>query len=95
MVGPRTMKMVGEISGERAIILIDSGATHNFINEKLIGKCNLNVEFIEKYMVVKGNRHQIICEGRCIGVTVKVQGLNITGQFLSMELGTLDILLGV
>lgn len=44
---------------------------------------------------VLGNENQISCTGKCVGVTVRVQGLDISGYiFLPMELGILDLILG-
>ena len=33
---PGTVKVRGEIKGEELVILVDRGATHNFISEKFV-----------------------------------------------------------
>jgi len=33
---PQTMKIKGEIGGREVVVLIDSGASHNFIASKLV-----------------------------------------------------------
>ena len=38
---PRTMKVRGKLQEEEVIILIDYGATHNFISEMLVKKLQL------------------------------------------------------
>lgn len=37
----KTLKIKGEIQGKEVVILIDGGATHNFILEKLVTELNL------------------------------------------------------
>lgn len=37
----RTMKLRGELGGETVVVLIDCGASHNFISEKMMAKLGL------------------------------------------------------
>lgn len=39
----RSMKMMGHIGGKQVVVLIDSGATRNFISERLVQKMGLPV----------------------------------------------------
>lgn len=41
------------------------------------------------------NGHHISCEGKCVDVSVKMQGLEIYGECFLLELGGLDTILGV
>lgn len=77
------------------IILIDSGATHNFITEAVAKRCGLVCESTENYLVVMGNGDKVGSARKYMRVTLNIQGLDICGDFLSMELGSLDIILGV
>ena len=38
LTNPRTMKIHGRIQGKEIVVLIDCGATHNFISEKLVNE---------------------------------------------------------
>lgn len=46
---PQTMKLRGIVQGQKVLILIDSGASHNFISGKLVQKLGLKVEPTEPY----------------------------------------------
>lgn len=52
------------------------------------------MEDIDNYKVILGNNQQISSVGRYVNVLLKVQGLKIVREFLPMELGSLDIILG-
>lgn len=41
---PKTMKLRGKIQGREVLILIDSGANHNYISTKLVKEMDLDVE---------------------------------------------------
>ena len=41
---PKTMKLQGEIKGEGVIVMIDPGATHNFISVEMVRKWGMEVE---------------------------------------------------
>lgn len=95
LTGPKSMKLVGQILREKVVILIDSGATHNFITKELIKKCNLTVEPTETYAKIMENKKRINCSGKCVDVSVKLHELEIIGEFMPMELGSLNLILGV
>lgn len=38
---PRTMKLKGKINEKEVVVLVDCGATHNFISQKLVDSLNL------------------------------------------------------
>lgn len=56
---PQTMKLVGEINGETMIILIDSGATNNFVSTSLV-RLNLPITTCPNFGVVLGRGHEVV-----------------------------------
>lgn len=65
MTPPKTMKLEGWIGGRRVVVLIDSGASHNFVNRALVGELKLPVTKTSPYPVSLGDRRKKFTQGRC------------------------------
>lgn len=52
---PQTMKLRGKVLQQAVMILIDSGASHNFISSKLVKSLGLQVESTKPYKVKLGD----------------------------------------
>lgn len=94
MDSPRTMKLEGEIRGRRVVTLIDSGATYNFISERLVADLEIPVHKA-RYTVVLGDDRKVTGIGRCEGIQLMVSELTIRQDFLPFSLGGVDIILGM
>ncbi|TXG60604.1 hypothetical protein EZV62_015177 [Acer yangbiense] len=92
---PKTMKMKGIVCQQQVVILIDPGATHNFISANLVQKLKLPITRIEAYGVTMGTGDSVRGEGICKGVTLHLQGINIVEDFLPLGLGSSDVILGI
>lgn len=62
---PRTMKLRGTIKDEDVVIMIDSGASHNFVSKKLVSQLELNAEETKGYGVIMGTCTTVIGEWVC------------------------------
>lgn len=56
---PNTMKLQGELHGNPIMVLIDSGASHNFISSELVGTLGLAVTPSKEFGVKMGDDYQI------------------------------------
>ncbi|TYK02772.1 ty3-gypsy retrotransposon protein [Cucumis melo var. makuwa] len=65
---PGTMKVRGNIKGKEVVILIDCGATNNFILEKLVNKLQMATKDTSHYGVILGSRTTIKGKGICEAV---------------------------
>lgn len=93
--GPRTMKLIGTIGGIPLVILIDSGATHNFISSNVVSMLVLNVNGKQRMRVKFGDSHKIQTQGKCSGVKVQLDRMDYDVEAYVMELGNIDLILGV
>ncbi|CAA2982796.1 Hypothetical predicted protein [Olea europaea subsp. europaea] len=51
---PQTMKLQGSILGQSVVVIIDCGATHNFISNELVWKLGLNITSKYSYGAIMG-----------------------------------------
>ena len=65
---PKTMKLKLMIGEQEVVVLIDPGATHNFISLYLVNRIQLPVEKNEAYGVTMGTVTAVRGEGLCLAV---------------------------
>lgn len=75
-------------------MLIDSGATGNFINEKLVQEMNWPINDQRGFGVRVGGGQIIRGKGRCSDTLLEIQGVEILEEFLIFDLGSIDVVLG-
>jgi len=76
-------------------VLIDSGSTHNFIEQKLSRGLGLSVQPIEVFWVMIAIGEKLACRERHDVVGLLIQDLEITATFFSLPLNGLDVVLGI
>ncbi|XP_012850824.1 PREDICTED: uncharacterized protein LOC105970535 [Erythranthe guttata] len=91
----KTMRLKGSARGKTIRILIDNGATHNFIDletAKLLG-CKLMESKPFSVTVAGGNR--LRSQYKCIDFVWKIHGVEFTADVMTLPLGTCDLVLGI
>lgn len=89
------IKSWGTLGERKLIVLIDCGASHNFISSMLVKEENLTREETPPYYVEVGDGRRIPCEGMCPKLKVLIQGMEIQDNFFVFELGGVDMVLGM
>lgn len=92
---PKTMKLEGEMAGAKLIILIDSGASNNFISTSTARKLGLEIAKCKQFGVTLGTETEVFGDGICRRLSLWVQGMEICDNFFALKLGSLDVILGV
>ncbi|GKD35000.1 putative mitochondrial protein, partial [Tanacetum coccineum] len=92
---PRTMKLRGNIHGVDVVVLVDYGATHNFIAQRLLDQLGLEVTGSEIVGVILGNGKVEKSQGIYKGVLVTFPEMRIIEDFFPFELGSTDVILGI
>ena len=92
---PKTMKMLGQIGGSKLIVMTDPRATNNFISQHVVQELGIPCEACEKFGVMLDNGEEIVGQGVCRMVELRVQGLSIVQDYLSLELGNSNLILGI
>ncbi|XP_052733941.1 uncharacterized protein LOC108321488 [Vigna angularis] len=90
-----TMKLAGWVRERRIIVLIDSGASHNFISAHLVDELRLEKEETPPYRVCLGDGQRKETQGCCKGLSVALEGAEVREDFYIFDLGGVDVVLGV
>ncbi|CAJ2636500.1 unnamed protein product [Trifolium pratense] len=90
-----TMKVGGRIQNVELLVLIDSGASHNFISPKVTTALGLAITPTTTRNIKLGDGHKVSTTGMCKGVKMKVGEFEIVVDAFVLELGGMDMVLGV
>lgn len=90
---PSTMKLRGTVGSSIVTVLINCGATHNFISLEVVQKLRIPMAATTNYGVVMGTGESVKGRGICKGVVLELHGLTIVEDLLSLELGSTHVLL--
>ena len=91
----KSFKVEGEIEGRKVVVLVDSGASRNFMTNRLARELGLDVQSIPTFTMEVGNGQREKGEGVCYGVKMLVQGILIQQNFFLMELRGTEVILGM
>lgn len=91
----KTLKIMGDLQGIPALILIDDGATHNFLSKQLALALGLEVHPMKPLSISLGDGSRIKIAEICHGVSIQLGVFNCTVDALVYDLGSLDAILGV
>lgn len=75
--------------------MIDSCASHNFVSPEVVSRLQLKVTMDDKQEVLLGNGVTIRALGVCKAVSIQLQSAAFVSDFIVLELGAVDIILGV
>ncbi|XP_056699529.1 uncharacterized protein [Spinacia oleracea] len=93
---PKTLKLVGYIGDGEVIVMVDSGATHNFISLRAVEKLKVPITKSAGFGVSLGNGEAVKGTGICKQVKLKLNSqIVIEEDFLPLELGNSDVILGI
>lgn len=96
LANPKTLKMVGTLGDGEVVVMVDPGATHNFISLRAVEKLGVPIAESAGFGVSLGNRESVMGKGVCKGVRMIVNGdIEIQEDFLPLELGNSYVILGI
>nr|GME02199.1 Transposon Ty3-G Gag-Pol polyprotein [Ipomoea batatas] len=92
---PRSLRLWGDIHGQKIQILVDGGSTHNFIQPSVAEKLHLTTTTIEKFNVYIGNGDSLHCRVRCPQVPIQMQGTIFPIDLFVLPIQGPDVVVGV
>jgi len=76
-------------------ILIDSGSTHNFINNKVVGQLYLFTYPTPEFQVMIANGKNIDCSGKCHNIKLTMGEYLLKSPMIATQMGGAYVVLGV
>lgn len=92
---PKTIKLKGFLGSTEVIVLVDSGVTHNFIALQLVRKLDLQLTETGGYGIILGTGSSVRGVEICKNVVLSLGTIIVMQDFLLIELGTANVILGV
>ena len=89
------MKLQGKISGILILLLVDSGATHNFISRKLVEALGWTWEETKSMNILMGDGHTTETSGMCKEIKIKTKSGKFTLDVVLFNLEDIDVILGM
>ncbi|XP_076915407.1 uncharacterized protein LOC143574750 [Bidens hawaiensis] len=90
-----TMKIIGSMGTRTLHILVDSGSTHNFIDQNLATKLKITTQEVKSMKVTVANGNQLTCQNMCKDFKWMMQGTWFSADVLEIPLESYDIVLGI
>ncbi|XP_049932541.1 uncharacterized protein LOC126409878, partial [Nymphaea colorata] len=92
---PKAMRVLGTIQGHRVTILLDSGATHNFMSLETAKDSGCTLEDQAPLTVLVGDGTRLPCVHICRNMDITVQGIPYKIDVLVLPIKGMDLVLGV
>ncbi|KAF1891370.1 hypothetical protein Lal_00017002 [Lupinus albus] len=89
------LKVGGTLWDNLGVILIDCGASHNFITRELVNILQLKVEETHAYVVEVGDGHNVRCKGKWAQLKLSMQQLEVIQDFYVFGLKGMALVLGL
>ncbi|KAG8364579.1 hypothetical protein BUALT_Bualt18G0012000 [Buddleja alternifolia] len=93
--GPCTLTLKGFKGNREVTVLVDSGASHNFISDKLVRALQLDVDHTSRLGVKLGDGCRTEATGLCCNLPTRFDDTTVTADYYVFPLGGIDMILGV
>ena len=94
-VGFQTMRVMGHVGKKQIHILIDSGCTHNFLDENFAKKCGCKLEAMKVQSVTIKGGDKLLCHYMCKSFKWTLHSTEFQSEVYLLPLGSCDLVLGV
>ncbi|XP_057475850.1 uncharacterized protein LOC130763850 isoform X2 [Actinidia eriantha] len=91
----RTMRVHGLVKKQKVIILIDTGSTHNFLNQEVVKKAGVETIDTDPLTVFVADGTKMTSNAACKGFKWEMQGVIFQTDMRILELKGCDMVLGI
>jgi hypothetical protein len=90
-----TFRMRGGVQGHRVTVLVDGGASHNFIDASLVERKGITTEAFEGFSVIIQGENTLNCTRYVPRMTLSLGNYTITDDFFVVKVPDTNVVLGV
>ncbi|GAU30089.1 hypothetical protein TSUD_392450 [Trifolium subterraneum] len=92
---PQTLRVVGHVAKSPITVLIDSGSTHNFIQDRIAKQLGLKLEPAQEFQVLVGNGEELQCSYFCPNLAITLGSNKFLVDVFVLPLSGAELVLGV
>lgn len=92
---PHSLRLKGRKGNQNFTVLVDNGSTHNFIQPSLAKQLKLDVQSTTSFRVSIGNSDTLVCQNKCVGVSIELQGTKFLVDLFILPIQGPDVILGI
>ncbi|KAF3779607.1 hypothetical protein EJ110_NYTH33280 [Nymphaea thermarum] len=85
------MKVVGKINNQKVVVLLDTGATHNFLNSRLAHLVEGKVTPQASFNIMVGNGKKLSCNEICKNVSLEMHKTPFKVDLYLLPIGGVDV----
>lgn len=93
--GPQTMKLFGCVGAEQLLLMIDIGASHCFISERMASQLQLDIDSSSRFFVLLANGTRVLTRRLCKNVPLLLDYELFHISCYVFPLSGVDLILGV
>ena len=90
-----TIRCKGVVLGQRASVLVDGGATHNFIDAEMVEKRKIPSEPFDGFTVVIPGHNRMQCNTWIPKLQVTIGNYTFVGNFYVVDVSDTNVVFGV
>jgi hypothetical protein len=92
---PQTLRVMGQIQHNPVAILIDSGSTHNFLQDRVAKQLGLRTELAHSFRVLVGNEEELHCTTLCPQTPLLIGSHQFLVDLFVLPISGAELVLGV
>ncbi|KAF7801588.1 Retrotransposable element Tf2 [Senna tora] len=90
-----TMKVLGKCPGEEVVVLIDNGASRNFVALEVVERLGIGVKRVRAFEVSLEDGYKITWNQMCSSMELEIQGMKVRQPFHLFDFGGANLVLGI
>eukprot|EP00253_Pinus_taeda_P003924 PITA_03924 len=90
-----TLRIRGTVRDQRVSILVDSGATHNFIDAQMVERRGIPTESFDGFSVLVPRDQTMVCARYVLELSMTMGTYTLTDHFFVVNISNTNIVLGV